>query len=331
MRRMKIMSADCIHKKTGVISKIKYVLAAIAAVAVIIVLSRAAGPSASSETSAVFNMFHSKGSNAVYGITLDNVTAHNVDASVAAIRKMSVKPTVRVVLDPDRTAKSYAPSLLKLHKVAYIMLCPCDSSFMKNYPTVKAYHERFAECTKFLAKYVDIWEVGNEVNGEGWLGGTSETISARIYDAYKYIDSKGYKTELTPYSFKPGDQSMTMEAWLGKYIPGDMKKGLDYVMISYYDDDNDGLHDQWKTTFYNLHNMFPKAKLGFGECGFSKPHKAGKEFNKQVAAYYKMERYNSSYVGGYFWWYWQEDCVPAAGNSRWSRINQACSYMSKNL
>lgn len=55
-----------------------------------------------------------------------------------------------------------------------------------------------------------------------------------------------------------------MENWLEKYIPKDMKSGLDYVFISYYEDDNDNFQPKWKDVFTNLEKIFPNSKLGIG-------------------------------------------------------------------
>ena len=256
----------------------------------------------------------------LYGITLDALSSSSIDAVTDAVRALPVKPAARVVIDADTKPADFIPLLSRLHEVAYIMLCPCDSEDMKRYKTVKAYTARFADCALHLAPYVDIWEVGNEINGEGWLGGTNALNAQKVYAAWIYLHSRGYKTALTAYMFKPGDQSMTMEAWLAKYIPADMKAALDYVLVSYYDEDNDGEHEDWNTVFENLYRLFPNSLLAFGECGFASPHKAGNDFNKQADAYYLMPPYNDRYVGGYFWWYWQEDCVPHQNNPRWQKM-----------
>ena len=267
----------------------------------------------------------------MYGITCNQITTSNLNQVLLSIQKMSVKPTVRVVLDPSKKALYYRPILKKLHIYAFVMICPCDSSYFSQYPTVKAYQSRYKECVKAFARYVDIWEVGNEVNGEGWLGGTKQSIADRVYSAYNYLHRKGYKTELTPYMFAQGDQFMTMEAWLNRYIPLDMKKGINYVLVSYYDCDNQGKHENWSKMFRNLYKMFPNASLGFGECGYATPHKANSDFDKQMDRYYKMKKYNKRYVGGYFWWYYQEDCVPYSGNTRWKRLNQDIVWMFYHL
>lgn len=266
----------------------------------------------------------------LYGITLDAVSDYSINKIIKAVKALPVKPTARVVLDADKNAEDFVSILAPLHEVSYILLCPCDSYDMKLYKTVDSYTERFAECAAYLADYTDIWEVGNEINGEDWLGGTDELIGQKAYVAWKYVHECGFVSALTSYMFKPESQSMTMEEWLEKFIPFDMKNGLDYVFISYYDDDNDGMHEDWFNMFKNLYEMFPNSQLGFGECGFAKPHRSNKNFNAQADAYYRMKPYNDRYVGGCFWWYWQEDCVPYEHNSRWQKIADNFLWMKKN-
>jgi hypothetical protein len=266
----------------------------------------------------------------VYGVTLSDPLADNLDEIVQALSRLPVKPTARVVLNRAHPARDYLPALKRIHRVAYVLLCPCDSTEMKDYPTVKAYRARFRDCADTLSACTDIWEIGNEVNGEGWLGGTAETVSARIQAAYREIKGRGLCTELTPYQFRPGDQSMSMEDWLRRYLPAKMRNGLDYVMVSYYDADNGGEHEDWKKMFASLARLFPRAKLGFGECGFPDPCGDAAAFTAQLNRYYRLPKLAARYVGGYFWWYWQEDCVPSEHNARWTSFRDGCAWMKQN-
>lgn len=265
----------------------------------------------------------------LYGITLDDVSEHSITAIIDAIKALPVKPTARIVIDADKKPADFVSLLAGIHEVAYIMLCPCDSYDMAFYKTAESYKARFAECAAYLAPYVDIWEIGNEVNGEGWLGDSEKLIAEKVYTAWKYIHQQGFATALTAYMADPDSQSIAMEDWLLNYIPPDMRNTLDYVLVSYYDDDNDGKHEEWQNMFKNLYNMFPNSLLGFGECGFAKPHNAGKTFNTQADRYYRMLPYNHRYIGGYFWWYWQEDCIPHKQNSRWSKIADNFLWMKE--
>ncbi len=268
----------------------------------------------------------------MYGVTIETLTNSNVSKLVTALQSMSVKPTVRIVFQKENAASFYKANVAKIHNVAYVLGCVYDSEG-ENGTTLAAHHTRWVQYVTTLGSTVDIWEVGNEVNGEGWLGDDSSLLSKKFYDAYKYCKGLNLKTYLTPYMFRPGDQSgdrATMLGWLNKYIPSDMKAGLDYVMVSYYDDDNGGKHDPWQSTFDGLQKMFPNSAIGFGECGFADPHSAGSAFDKRVDAYYKMKKYTTHYVGGYFWWYWGEDCKNVS-DSRWKKINDDCVWMKQNL
>ncbi len=258
----------------------------------------------------------------INGVTLNDVTNVSISDVIDATDAMKNKPTVRIVMKPGLSASSYLSILKKLHGHAFIMLCPCDSSYLKHYKTTSQYLSRYKDCVRVLAPYVDIWEVGNEINGEGWTKLSSKKASHYMYSAWKYLYSLGFVTELTPYEFRPGDQSIDMIPWLKKYVPKQMKKHIGHVLISYYDDDNDGVHNSWKSTFNQLKKLFPNSYIGFGECGFSTPHNYDEDFQSRVKSYYSLSPINDRYEGGYFWWYWQEDCLPYQNNPSWNCIEE---------
>ena len=178
----------------------------------------------------------------LYGITIDDGWYDEVKTEdiIEGIKKLPVKPTVRIVMSKDIKAKDYVSLFKEIHKVAYIMAQPVDSFEMNTYKNVESYKNRFEDSYKYLKDYVDIWEIGNEVNGEEWIKENPKFTAKKIYSAYKFIKNKNGITALTPYYFPPERNKISMENWLKKYIPADMKNGLDYVFISYYEDDNDG-------------------------------------------------------------------------------------------
>jgi hypothetical protein len=48
--------------------------------------------------------------------------------------------------------------------------------------------------------------------------------------------------------------------------PGEaLKQGLDFVLVSYYEDDCNGLQPDWQAVLSRLHALFPQALIGFGE------------------------------------------------------------------
>ena len=99
-----------------------------------------------------------------------------------------------------------------------------------------------------------------------------------------------------------------------------MKNGLDYVFISYYEDDNDGFQPKWEDIFKNLEETFPNSKLGIGECGNTSKNATNQSKIRMINHYYTMPKYTANYVGGYFWWYWVQDCIPYKNNEVWSEI-----------
>lgn len=117
-----------------------------------------------------------------------------------------------------------------------------------------------------------------------------------------------------------------MKEWLQTYLPDDLRQGVDYVLVSYYDDDNDGYQPNWRQVFTELEILFPEAKLGIGECGTPSEHAPMARKLQLFRHYYAMPQYTPRYVGGYFWWYWAHDGVPYKDNPLWE---ETARYMKK--
>ena len=131
-----------------------------------------------------------KKSEQIYGLTIDDSWYESVriEEVVLSLEKLRVKPTVRVVMSADTKPREYADLFEKLHKVAYIMAEPVDSYEMNLYKDVESYRKRFEESKKYLGDYVDIWEIGNEVNGLDWIREDSEFIVEKIKAAYEVVE-----------------------------------------------------------------------------------------------------------------------------------------------
>ena len=258
----------------------------------------------------------------IYGITVSDGWSGDdtLRMIVSAIEAMSVVPTVRVVMSERIAPKEYVKIFQELHKVAYVLAQPVDSYYMNRFESVDEYLQRFAESYEHLAPYVDIWEIANEINGEGWIGDDRQFNADKMYAAYRFIEEKNAKTLLVSYEVAPGDQEMSMMEWLRTYVPEDMREGLDYMTVSYYEDDHHGFQPDWQATFDTLQSMFPNALLAIAECG----HRGSIEGKiALVNHYYTMPKYVENYRGGYFWWYWVRDCVPHENNPVWTAIDAA--------
>jgi len=233
------------------------------------------------------------------GVTIDSVD--DLPQILESLRSLCRQPTTRIVFDLVEPQK-YAAAARAIHGVSYVMGEILDSYFVKRVG-VEQYVERTRRYVETLGPWIDIWEVGNEVNGE-WLGDVPSVI-AKISGAYDVVKARGGRTALTLYH---DQSSQDMIYWAHEYVPERMKQGLDYVLVSFYEDDQAGIRPDWDHVFKRLAEIFPNSRIGFGEVGTRYRQFKAEYINR----YYQMRIDQPSYVGGYFWWYFKQDMVPAS-------------------
>lgn len=239
----------------------------------------------------------------LYGVTVDAVD--NVPAVADALAHLSRTPTVRIVFDEGMSASHYAVPVSAIRRVAYVMGELADSSTLKQ-TTAQQLHQRATAYLHTLGRDVDVWEIGNEINGE-WTGPTRDVVDKTLA-AYDAIQQGGGRTALTLY-YNEGcaeQSSRAMFDWAERNLPLRLRDGLDYVFISFYEDDCRIAPPDWNAVFSRLGALFPHAMLGFGEVGTR--HAARKP--ALVAHYYGLAIAHPRFVGGYFWWYFRQDMVP---------------------
>jgi hypothetical protein len=251
----------------------------------------------------------------IYGITVDNIRdLPEIVSSVGALQK---KPTTRIVFNEQASASQYVEAVAQLKKVSFIMGEILDS-FPMHKCSVNSYMGRTHDYLDMLGDKIDIWEVGNEINGD-WLGNTADVV-AKMIGAYDIVKNAGKTTELTLYYNQACAKNSANEmfTWVQANLPSRMMTGLDYVLVSYYEDDCKGLQPDWSAVYQRLAAMFPNSKVGFGECGTK--YKDRKE--QYIRRYYGLKIDAPRYVGGYFWWYYKQDMVPKT-KPLWDVINMA--------
>jgi|HubBroStandDraft_2_1064218.scaffolds.fasta_scaffold184531_2 hypothetical protein len=258
----------------------------------------------------------------IYGVTLDSVA--DLNQIVASLAHLPRRPTVRIAFDPGMQPADYRQAVGAIGRVAAIMAEPVDSSEVTGY-TPAQYVARFKEYLAAFGPQIAIWEVGNEVNGN-WLGPAS-TVRADIEGAYQAVSDAGGQTALT-LTYEPGcggGPSHDMWTWAARNIPAAMKQGLDYVLVSYYEEDCDNYRpaqQEWDAVFGRLHAMFPHARLGFGEVGTNQDDSEAYKL-AYLSRYYRLRINVPGYIGGYFWWYYAEDMVPYQRNPLWQALAAA--------
>lgn len=250
----------------------------------------------------------------LYGVTTDNgYDGAGVAASVGALSK---KVVTRIVYDEGVAASDYLNGTRQISQASYVMGELLDSFYVKTYSTA-AYLARMREYLQVLGSHVDIWEVGNEINGE-WLGNTSEVI-AKVSGAFDVAKAAGAVTTVTLYYNKDcwANPANEMFRWTEANLPERMKNGLEYVLVSYYEDDCNGLRPDWPAVFSRLATIFPNSRLGIGEMGTTK---SGAK-QDHLTRYYNLSLPGvipqPRFIGGYFYWYYHQDMVPAT-KSLWA-------------
>ena len=254
-------------------------------------------------------------SNRVYGVTIDAISGLN--NTVTSLQNLAYKPTTRIVFDEWQPASGYVNAVTQIHNVSFVMGEILDSYYMNQYTTAQ-YAERVNEYFNTLGDRVDVWEIGNEINGE-WLGPIPQVL-VKLFVAYKLAVTRNKKMALTLYYNKNcwSNPQNEMFRWVTNIMPSKMRYKIDYVLVSYYEDDCNNLQPNWQQVFDSLHVLFPTSKLGIGECGTLRSSRKAEYMNR----YYRMSINTPNYIGGYFWWYYKQDCVPYTQNL-WSVINNA--------
>jgi hypothetical protein len=251
----------------------------------------------------------------IYGVTVDDIS--ELPSIIESLQRLARKPTARIVFDETVGPAYYRKAAIAMSQVSYLMGEILDSAYVRKI-SVTGYLNRTTRYLDSMGDIVHIWEVGNEVNGE-WLG-TTASVVAKISGAYDLVKARGKVAALTLYYNEDcwSRRSNEMFTWAQTNIPARMKQGLDYVLISYYEEDCNDLRPDWPTVFAKLAAMFPNSKIGFGEVGTSDPARKADTLQR----YYTMKINQPNYIGGHFWWYYREDMVPWT-LPLWSVLNTA--------
>ncbi|MBF0432854.1 MAG: hypothetical protein HQK83_16335 [Fibrobacteria bacterium] len=254
----------------------------------------------------------------IFGVTIDDPWTQR-PAIKAALAGHAIKPTVRIVFDEWIAASEYVVPVENIKEAAYVMGEILDSYYVPNY-SVKQYKDRTKEYLDQFEDVVDIWEVGNEINGD-WLGNI-DSVRVKVTDAFNQVEERGLESAINLYYNEPcyyGEKQYEMFTWVNNNISQNMRDNLDYVFFSYYEDDcYDVLltEEEWQVVFDSLHVLFPNAKIGFGEVGTdTTANKA-----TYMKRYYTLNITTENYVGGYFWWYYRQDCIPRT-KALWDSLN----------
>lgn len=249
---------------------------------------------------------------AILGVTTDDPNTRTAD-QVDALASLPRRAMVRVVLDQGTTPADYVDSVRKLAAVADVMALPLDSSDMAKIDATQA----GARARSYMAALGDaapVWEIGNEVNGN-WVGSDPVGKIEAMFDAAK---AYGRKTALTFYYENPATPGHDMLPWIDANFPAGhrVRSGVDYVLVSYYEDQNAGhqlTQQEIDTIFHGLAQRFPNAKVGLGEFGWGGKIPASDAVRADlIARMLAMRSTEPAFVGGGFYWHFRQTMSPKA-------------------
>jgi hypothetical protein len=270
----------------------------------------------------------------IYGVTLDDIA--NVSGIVASLKAVAHMPTARVVFDAGNAASYYKSAITQMRGSSYVMGELLDSTDMA-VTSVAAYQKRTQDYVAGLGNLVDIWEIGNEINGN-WLGSNTTLTGDKVRAAFDVVHGANGATALTFFwEGNPGDANncvdgpgFDMFGWISNFLKNPanerVRVGLDYVFISWYPQQCNNIKPNWTDIYNKLAVIFPNAKVGFGEIGTANPQGGSTYEVNLINEFYPMASKTSlpqSYVGGYFWWYFYEEMIPTTKTPLMNVLNQA--------
>ncbi len=280
----------------------------------------------------------------LYGITTESVA--NLPALETAIAKHTQRPTTRIVFQQGSEASYYTAAVNTLRQHSYIMGELMDSTGLEAI-SVDAYRTRVRSFVQKFGTSIDLYEIGNELNGE-WAG-TPATINAKVQAAYDVVEkeyaSLNMRSVITLNYWPSGDcHSQPWEATIAfaRSMPAQVRNGVDYVLLSFYETACQPraypTNEQFISTFKTLLTIFPHAKVGMGELGAQGasdglPEPSVSEKQRIITRYYGMNpdlraALGPRYISGGFWWYYNQDVTGPNGSTLWSSLESAFNTMA---
>ncbi len=197
----------------------------------------------------------------LYGLTVDDVG--NVAQLVDMLRRLPQRPTMRIYFDTHEPAQYYAPAVNSMKPVSYLMGELLDSSDESRIGT-DAYSRRVRTYLSTLGRKIDVWEIGNEVNGN-WLGPYRD-VEAKLLAAYDQVSAARKRTALTLYyNLGCGDGASELDplSFSRRFVPRRVRNGLNFVLLSYYEQNCQGIRPSaatWTNYFSRTAQALPPCE-----------------------------------------------------------------------
>ena len=204
------------------------------------------------------------------GVTLDSVD--DLGAAERAIDALPFTATVRLVTDPERGPDDYQEAITALSSQARLVVQLDDSTAMAGLGVEEA-RSRARAFVERYAGQVEVWEVGNEVNG-AWAGTGPQEINAKVLAMAEQVRAAGEPTAITVNLWSRPDcyeEEWEDEAAYLATVPAPLAGAIDYAFLSAYETACDPVQRpsaaEVGDSLEALGAAFPNARLGIGEIG----------------------------------------------------------------
>jgi len=267
----------------------------------------------------------------LYGVTTEYITQLS-DLSMSLSRHTK-RPCIRIVFQPGMSASEYSSAVSTMRNSSYIFGQLYDSTAFQE-ASISQIQQKTRNFLDTFGENIDIYEIGNELNGE-WVGSSQSEIDSKVIAIYDVIkneySSLKIRTAIT-LNYWPNSnyyaQSWENTETYAANMPAKLRSGADYLLLSFYETAGNPIYYPTNQDFVSIltkmANNFPNAKVGIGEIGAQgavdglprDPTLADKQ--RIANRYYGMHNdvknllgsIGNRYIGGYFWWYYFQDCVP---------------------
>lgn len=122
----------------------------------------------------------------LYGVTTEMVS--NRGTLNQKLSTFDKRPTTRIVFQDGEPASTYAEAVNQIRAHSYVMGELLDSTALEQI-SVQDNRARAQEYVSAFGNKVDIWEIGNDLNGE-WVGTPADT-NARAEAAFSVVKGAG--------------------------------------------------------------------------------------------------------------------------------------------
>ena len=254
-----------------------------------------------------------------WGVTVDRVDRSK--ATVGSIRDLvdghAGAAVARVVFDLGAGPGSYDAIVDESDADGVRVMGQILDSFPFHKLTLARWKQRVRAFVDHFPQ-IDIWEIGNEVNGE-WLG---DQVPKKLEFAASYVHAQDPSdTTVLTFYWQMGTAGRPANAlfqWIHDHVAPSLEADVDVVALSSWIGDAPlGIaHDE---VFERLHALFPSARVAMGELGYWEPDTSGAWWWRSPhhprstvrrALLKHMYQANLAFpysVGGGFWWYYVQE------------------------